>query len=1129
MLSDIQQKQTLASNPEYSIWTSASAGSGKTSVLVKRLLRMFLAGIEPSKILCITFTNTGAMEMRNRINSKLAEWVVMDNEELEKEIFLLEGDLDGLAKKVKIARSLFAKILDYSNDFKVLTIHSFCQQVIKRFPLEANIIPNFKVADDIISSELLIKAKEEILRIDNEEVRKSIEYIFTYKNEDDFFALLKQALNQKDNLLYLKNRFFSVWGVIDEVRKVFNLEASKTLGDLEKDFYKSLDLSLFTSDLCENIMATGKKTDLDFVNKISSQLSAFDFQVYQSIFLTQAKAIRKTIVTKDVCEKFPDVLDFISHEAQRVFEFYEKKNDIENFEFTSAFLKIVYCIFDIYAVLKKQSGYLDYNDLIFETSKLLSDGRFRKFSDENNYSSWINYKLDEGLDHLLIDEAQDTSPLQWEIVRSITDEFFNGYGQHGKDNRTIFVVGDEKQSIFSFQGAEPKNFSLMLKYYKDKIENCGKRFENVYLETSFRSLSSVLGLADEVFNEPSRKESITELTDKIKHNIFRKECEGRVEVWPLVENRKPKENEAVNEPDDWKINYLDDIELTNKQKLAQVIVDEIDGWFKDNRAIYSRKDKCFRSIKYSDIMILVKNRDKDFINYLIRQFNKKSIPTMGNDKFDLVSNIISQDIISLFKFLLFNEDDLNLANIVKSPFLNFSESDLYSLCEYKDKNKCSLWDALKNSFPDSAGLVISDLIIKKDELSIYEFLFYLFETKKMRKNFKERFNHTADDVINEFLNITNEYEKNHNNSTFLNFINFIENTELLIKRDMEQSSNEIRIMTIHSSKGLESPIVILPDTNHQTRTIQKIDRILNYKEDGNDYSIPIIQKEETAKIKEIKDKMKKETEDEYLRLLYVAITRAENELYIFDYARRGEPNKNSWYQILKESLQNMGAKSRKNIGLDEDILYVGDENIFGKKFAIEEVVNENNEEKLKTLLTIIGSNKQNPDEIKIINPSTFYTENNLNTPVENSDNIEKGKTIHKLLEILPSSKEEDWIDIIDIYLKNKNNKEEIKNIVLSVLNNKEFRFLFSKDSRSEVPVFGKIGKDIISGKIDRLAIVDNKVYIVDYKNTNKLPSNIPQKYMKQLELYKEVLSKIYTDKTIECYILWTSFGKMEKV
>lgn len=1129
LLDEVKRKQGIASNPEYSIWTSASAGSGKTTVLVNRLLRMLLSGIKPSKILCITFTNTGAVTMKNRINDKLAEWAVFSDSKLEEEIVKLEGNEDKLKEKIKIARTLFAKILDHSNDFKILTIHSFCQQIIKRFPLEAGIVPSFQIADEIVSEELLSKAKEKILGIDKDDVRESIKYVFSNINEDQFIGLLKKAIGQKDSLLYFKNRFFTIEGIGNKLREVFNIGNISSFDEIEAEFKKHICQFSMTNDIIESVNEKSSEFDVKFIKifqKFKEDKSYF--KEYVDCFLTSAGSITKRLLSKKMASTFPDFDEFIKNEVELILKFKEDSGNFINFKFTLSFLTIVYEIFNIYDDLKKSKGLLDYGDLIFETSKLLNNSKFRNLFGDNCFSSWINYKLDEGLDHLLIDEAQDTSPTQWDIVKSLTDEFFAGYGQRGEENRTIFVVGDEKQSIFSFQGAEPKNFDLMLKYYKNSIESCGKKFENIYLETSFRSLKSILNIADEAFKDPRRKEAISKAPNQIKHNVVRDCGIGKVEVWPLI---KEEEKEDKKDVDYWGNNYLEsDIELTKKQKLAETIAKEIESWFKNGKTIFSRKDGKERLLKYSDIMILVKSRNKDFINYLIRQFNKRNIMTMGNDKFDLTDSIISQDILALLKFLIFRDDNLNFANLFKSPFLSLTENDLYLLCEYKNKNSKTLWQSINDldQYKEQVDF-LNDLINKSKSCSIYELLFYIFEIKGMRKKIKERFRYLADEVIDEFLSLSSAYEKNHNNSTILNFVYFIENTEIKIKRDMEQSNDEVKIMTVHSSKGLEAPIVILPDTNHNGGKINKIDKFLFSEQPGDNFEIPLLNLKSSNFIDNIVNEEKNKAENEYLRLLYVAITRAENELYVCDCesGKNSKPNDGNWYQIIKSALENSGAKVRKSDNIEGDILYVGDLDKFtNQKYQILE--NKNNE-KVKKLLEELSRDMVGVKEIKIINPSLYYAENMQTSPQDNSDNLEKGKLVHKLLEILPEAIPAEWSDIMEIYLKNKSYKDEVAEIVLNVLNNNEFKFLFDKNSKAEVPIFGEVDGDLISGQIDRMSILDDKIYIVDYKNTNSIPNYVPIKYVKQLVLYKALLKKIYPNKEIISFILWTSFGKIDRV
>jgi len=666
----------------------------------------------------------------------------------------------------------------------------------------------------------------------------------------------------------------------------------------------------------------------------------------------------------------------------------------------------------------------------------------------------------------------------------------------------------------------------MMQQYETQIINCRANFSNIHLNTSFRSLNAVLDVVDTVFNEPQHKASITTITDAIKHNAYRSDGIGKVELWPLIKNK----NDKI--PHQWEINYTNDIEITNKQKLAETIVNEIYSWFKNGKVIFDRKGNKERLLKYSDIMILVKSRksNKDFIKYLIRQFNKMNIPVMGNDKFKLMDSIISQDIIALCKFILFPDDDLNLANIIKSPFLNLTEDDLHELCEDKNCNNTTLWNAIKRLDKYQKTQEFLENILSQDkDSSIYTLLFYIFEIQGARKNIKARFGYLADEVLNEFLRIADKYEKEHSNFTLLSFVYFVETTDFIITRDIEQSRDEIKIITAHSSKGLESPIIILADTNHVEQTISKIDQILSYKCENINCDIPLLKKESTEFTNKITEQMKGKARKEYLRLLYVAMTRAENELYICDCKKGSKENPNCWYEIVRQAMQTCDIKIRHSDNMDGDILYIGCDDKYDKilKKHDNKVLDTNSD--INEIISHLKEQNSKIFEIKIINPSLYYADNLIPNPQTNSSNLERGKIIHKLLEILPDVDRNKWDSVITTYLKNKPHDYNAKQTVLNVLNNQQFAFLFDKNSKSEVPIFGNIDGNLISGQIDRLSIVNNNLHFVDYKTTNILPNKIPDKYLQQLTLYKKLLEKIYPDKDIKGYILWTSFGKMDAV
>lgn len=1131
IIKKVNETQMQASNPKYSIWTAASAGSGKTTVLVKRLIRLLLNGVEPSKILCITYTTTGAMEMKIRINEKLAELVQLPDDKLKDKIFELEGNRYNINEKAQTAKTLFAKILDCGADFKILTIHAFCQQIIKRFPLEANIIPNFQIIDEITSKTLLEEAKELLFNNTDKKIIDAINYIYKYKNDEQCIELLQDALTNINDLLYLRKYLPDIEDIKKRIKKedIFNLNEYNSKEEIIKEIFDNSIIDYFTEDLCKNIINIKKvaKTSIESIQTIISIKNKGlknSFEEYINLFSS------KQIFTKEVLTKYPELKSRIEAEQKRVYNLYQHLKDYDNYELSFNFITLLYYVLDKYIELKKKKGVLDFQDLIYEVNKLLNDVD----------SGWINYKLDGGIDHILVDEAQDTSPIQWDIIKSLTTEFFSGIGRTDNKDRTIFVVGDEKQSIFGFQGAEPINFSLNNKYYEEKSREAEKEFKSIFLNTSFRSSESVLKIVDKIFENELRRESISKLEQIIKHNITR-DNKGKVEIWPLISDDSEEDGDDNNkEGVQWEIEYLLNKEakvISKEEKLAITIADKIKEWFDNHKAIHTKDGK--RHIQYSDITILYKRRDNNFINYLIREFNKKNIPHTGFDKYRLNDNIVVKDILSLFNFLLFNDDDLNLANIFKSPFLNLTDKDLFELCDYRIQNNCSLFEAMKKNDKYKKEVeFLNDLLKQSQILSITKLMYYIFEFYDKRKEFKKSFLYSADDIINTIFQIADNFENNNTDSNLLSFVNHLKETILEIKTSIDRNLNQVKLMTVHSSKGTESEIVILPDTNHTSKTTTKINEVLNYMNDNIPYKIPLLTHTgfKTDRVNALEKPLKTESFSEYLRLLYVAMTRAKTELYVCDTTIHTK-NTDNWYTLIKDAIELCEPKIKYDKHFKERVLYIGEDDETLENNDMNDKTEDNVDELIiNNIIKNIDTNKFSDSNIlnkkgkQIINPSLLYQQPHTDKVIENTVNINKGKIIHKLLQILPNTAEEERENIMDIMLTDKDYKDEVKNVIYNILNNKEYSFLFSANSQAEVPVYGlQDDEKIISGQIDRLSIVDNIVYIIDYKTTNKLPNKTPENYVKQLYLYKNVIEKIYPDKQIKTYILWTSFGKLEEV
>jgi ATP-dependent helicase/nuclease subunit A len=1128
-IKDIIATQQRASDISQSVWVSASAGSGKTTVLTNRLIVLLLNNIQPSKILCITFTKNAAAEMRNRINEKLSEWILFSDEKLKNSVETLIGKTPNEAT-LQNARTLFAKILDNADELKILTIHAFCQQIMKRFPFEAGIIPNFEIADERLEKEFLLEATKDLLTKKTLEPRlqKAIKKIAIQTNQKNFNELLSELLNNRNKLIHLKQFFGGESNIIDAIYKTLGLNLKDTEEKIFKEFleYNSLNKQEFEK-IYETIQRIGTLKDkqkYEILKQWANQPEKRreNFKEYKNIFITQRKKEKKEKLITDKPKRLcPQSNEILLQEQNRIYQFVETLKSLKIAELTKSLLILSYEILQKYSFLKLERGILDYNDLIIKTKDLLSD---------NTNSQWVSFKLDEGIHHILVDEAQDTSPYQWNIIKAIVDEFF----QQENCDKTILVVGDEKQSIFSFQGADPKAFAFMHNHYKQLCQDSNNCFETIPFVNSFRSLSAILQLVDKIFEPEDMRKAISQLVkEPIKHNPLRIGL-GKIEVWPLIS----KEKEDKSKEFTWQLPFQSKIKISNIEKLAKLIAEKIQAWIKNKKIILDKKTGEKRLLRYSDIMILLRKRGR-FADFLIKALNKKNIPVSGIDRLKLTENIIIKDLIALGNFILFPEDNLNLANIIKSPIIGLNEDDLFNLCA---QNKISLWQTIKqNPQYKKTKDYLEEIIEKSKLLTPYELFVYILDIKNGRDKIINRFTETAHDLLNEFLNLLKAFEKNHIPS-LNNFMNYLKIAPITIKRDMEQTLNEVRVMTTHGAKGLQAPIIFLPDSYHSNIDVTtNKNKIYWLKDLNNNYELPFWNGEQENNnefILKLKEEWTKECKNEYLRLLYVALTRAENELYICGWCLTN-PYKGNWYNLILDIAAKSGIEKKFDFESESSGYIIGEDDEFASdlhKQESEYLPKKQDKETDRILQNLIPCKKEK-ESTKIIHPSEFYSHRDRDSsPADSSEAIIQGQAAHKLLEILPQIKLEEREQVLDYYLHNSFNKlkpaiqEKIRNNILKILN--EFKDLFVEESRSEVPIAGYIDNQIVSGQIDRLIIKNDKIMIVDYKNSRKFFKNeneIPEEYKKQLWLYKELTAQIYPAKEIECYILWTNFCKLSRI
>ena len=836
----------IASDPKNSCWVFASAGSGKTKILVDRVVRLLLADVSPNKIFCLTFTKAAAAEMQERINSRLAELVLVSDEELQKKLQELSEKFPS-TDLLKKARTLFVKILDDEARVKVQTIHAFCQTLIKIFPFESQVKPSFEILEESREKLLMQQAQKEVLRnaLEDEALRNLVVRINANLHDESLSDLLSGLLDKKEKLDFKVTEIYEKLSLSpqDNEQEIFQKFLQKL------NHAENLQLAL---DLENSKLATNQ----EIANKIRifcNEPKLENFSTYQSAFFTDKNEPRK--IRGKTAE---NLMDIALKQCDLISQFSDKINSLNLANDTALLLEFTNYVLASYAKLKQQRALLDYNDLIIETNRLLANPDF---------SDWVKMKMDGSFDHILIDESQDTNRQQWSIIKALCEDFFSGLSLSNQQ-RSIFIVGDEKQSIFSFQGAEPDISSEIFSYFKNKF---GDQFKKIELHHSFRSRAEILAAVDKVFLDPERKAAISKASEFSGHLVTR-EGKGLVEIWPKAKKEIEKQETSY----EWQINYQK-TEQSEQEILAEIISKKITIWAQD------------RQVNYGDVMILLRTRTNGFFDELVKSFHRHQIPFTSISRVRFSKSLLIQDLLAAARFVLLPQDDLNLACLLKSPIFDFSEDELLKICLKKNADEITIYKALIGS---TTREKLEELIAKSQQVNCFEFFYFILYEQNHRQNFLSYFGHESLEMLDKFIISVSNFCEN-SSPNLQKFLEFVEEVDPEISLSAVET-NRVRISTIHGAKGLQAKIVLLPDCSYDLRRSPSAKEKILWI-DGlpiwcakKSYENKLIRAHREVRLKEIAE--------ESLRLLYVGMTRAEDELYISGFGNSTDPD--SWYEIL---------------------------------------------------------------------------------------------------------------------------------------------------------------------------------------------------------------------------------------
>jgi ATP-dependent helicase/nuclease subunit A len=1107
----LRQRQAHASNPRTSAWVSANAGSGKTHVLTQRVLRLLLDGTPPAQILCLAYTKAAAANMADRVFSRLAQWTSLHDKALTQAIIDCGAGAPDAAKLI-FARQLFARTIETPGGLKIQTLHAFAERLLRLFPFEANVPAHFKVLDEREAKRLLIEARDAtfVELAASSESADALDMVARESGAATFDELLTEALSRAEVFGAHDNAF----AYAAALRAPLGLGPGATVASIEAEMLGS-EVARGQREAWSQALELGTKQD----QKIARNLRAANEDgARQAGVQALLKALFKDdgeggphggekgqLTTKGLREKSPWLENDLRREQDRLIVLREHRRAALTLERSAALFVVARAILASFSRMKAERGALDFNDQIARARALVT----------LSSPAWVLHKLDYGLDHLLLDEAQDASQPQWGILVALSAEFFAGAGARSK-NRTVFAVGDEKQSIFGFQGAAPQMFAEMKSEFAKRHHDGERPFAEVQLAFSFRSSQTILDAVDMTFRGELAWRAVAAAGEPPpSHQAIRQHLSGVVELWaPIAPNPAP-------DPEDWRVleqPALDDPPVVLAKRIAEVIK----GWLRPTspERVTDPVSGEIRQVRESDIMILVRSRSA-FFEAMIRALKAADVKTAGADRLKLKDHIAVIDLIAVGRTALLPDDDLTLASVLKSPLVGFDDEALMKIAA---RRSGSLVEALRRA-DEGAG---SDAVRRIDgwrarAKALTPFAFYatLLGQDGGRRALIARLGPEAADPIDEFLTLALSHEQSEAPSLH-NFLAQVESADVEIKRDMEVETEGVRVLTVHASKGLEAPIVFLPDScggpdsRHEPKLL-----LLPSPRPSDPPLLAWARKsaEDADAVADARARAREAQAGEHRRLLYVAMTRAAQRLIVAGYENSRPRPPDCWWDLIHAGL------AEKLVEAPAPFREGGTIQRFGEGLQAEGVGEAAAAHVRGSVPAWLLAAAEPEAAASPLNPSRAG-----GVGGGDPERALEGRLAHTLLEMLPGLSPERRPVAAAAYLDAwggalaESARAALASQVLRAIDAPELSSLFGPGSRGEIPLTGLLtqaGRPDLpySGRLDRLVATGEGVLIVDFKLGEK-PNRPASSHVAQLALYRAALQPLYRDAKIQAALVY---------
>ena len=1115
----LEGAQEAASDPLVHAALSASAGTGKTHVLTSRVLRLLLRGTPPATILCLTFTKAGAAEMANRLGERLAHWVRLPDEMLKKELFALGEDNSPPA--VQRARRLFAEVLDApGGGLRIQTIHSFAQTLLASFPTEAGVAPGFRPIEGRAEQELARRTLATMIeRAEAERDKQLIDdvsalslrlgeagaesYLMACARAHEAMAALGEPRTIEARLLAM----IGVEGVDPES------EILRRLGDGE------IDLDMFKRLIAAN-RAWGTPTGDKIVGNLTAFLGASSWerkQLLQGIgsgLVTAKGEPCKSAGKQQVAD--PDYDELLSDFANWLIALRTLICATELSRIQAAGLRAGQAFARAYVRAKHAQGVADFNDLIAWTRRLF---------EQPGMGEWVRYKLDQRTDHILVDEAQDTNADQWAIVDALAEEFFTGNPEAEHRWRTLFMVGDYKQAIFGFQGTNPKEYeqfrarvslkAATLVEAADEAEARARQFRDLSIDASFRSSPPVLEVVDALIdNVGFRAMGLAEPPNR--HHPFHADRPGRVELWPAFDfvtddNGEEGEEGWIDEP---------------ARLYADAIARQVRRWLDEAPVMATTR----RPLAPGDILILVRSRT-ELASLIVARLYAQGVPVAGIDRLHLHKPLAVKDLLSAITFAVQPLDDLNLASLLVSPLVGWSQEQLYGLAHGR---KGRLWTELANRREEQphwgdAHAILASWLAMADYATPARFLETILSGPlDGRRKLLRRLGEAARDPIAELVASALAFEQEEV-ASLDRFLAWFGQGEVEVKRDPAAPSNAVRVMTVHGAKGLEAPLVLLADATHDPDKVGGTSSIMDVPVPDVG-SVPTIRprKEECAPIfRTLLDAAKEADREEHWRLGYVGLTRAAERLVVAGVKPKRDVPQQSWHSATARAMQSLGAAPAEIERWGQALVWEGSgtrsSKVRARKVSLEPIA-------VPDWLRQPAPIEARPP--RPLAPSQIVEDRDVAPPPspEMREAARRGTLLHALFERLPGVAEADrealalrWLERSGV---DEESRQEIAGAACSLIADPAYADLFGPDALAEAPIAATLPDGrVIAGTVDRLCIGRDLVRVIDFKTGRGVPADlaaVPRAHRAQMEAYAEALRVIFPGRKVEASLLYTA-------